>query len=238
MRVIDPHDPRPLRGAPVATFDFETTGPDPATAVPVQFAVAWCDLGDTEPEIGLSMLINPGVPIPEGAAAVHGITDDMVADAPTWPEALPLLLQALEGRVLAAYNLPYDWQILARGIADAGLAADEVPFGALDPLVWAKVVHRYDKGKRLVDTAARYGIEVDAHDAAGDALATAKLMPRLLHALGRHRECGPDPLRSVGAMWAWTRDTGVREENGFAAWCARQGRPEPTRPWRLLTGAG
>jgi DNA polymerase-3 subunit epsilon len=234
MYVIPPQDPRPLRGVPAAFLDFESTGPDPRTAIPVQVAVVHCDLGNTEPRVVYQTLIDPGVPIPAESTAVHRITDAMVQGAPPWPEAVHAVLEALQGRVLGAFNLPYDWQILARGVEGVGLARGVVPFGALDPLVWAKTVHRYEKGKRLVDVCARYGIEVDAHDAAGDALATALVAPKLLHDLGRHRECGVDPLRSVGGIWAWTVAAAVRDDVSYAAWCARNGKPAPSTTWEQL----
>ena len=233
--VMDPAAKRPLRGAPVAVLDFETTGPDPRSCVPVQVAVAHYLLGDSEPDVVYASLINPGVPIPEGATAVHHITDEAVKDAPTWTEALEPLLHALEGRVLVAFNLPFDWQILARGVVASGRSLSELPFGGLDPLVWAKVAHRYQKGKKLVDVAARYNVPIDAHDASGDVLATARVMPKLLHDLGRHQECGRDPLLSVGAMWAWTLRNALAEDRGYAAWCRTQGRLDPILYWEELS---
>jgi DNA polymerase-3 subunit epsilon len=238
MIVIPPQDPRPLRGAPCAFLDFESTGPDPRTALPVQVAVVHCELGDAAPRVVYASLIDPGVPIPPESTAVHRITDAMVEGAPRWPEAVRAVLDAIRGRVLGAFNLPYDWQILARGAADIGLAPADLPFGALDPLVWAKTVHRFEKSKRLVDVCGRYGIEVDAHDASADALATAQLAPKLLHDLGRHRECGAEPLRSVAGIWAWTVAAAVRDDASYAAWCARNGRPAPSSSWRELTASG
>jgi DNA polymerase III epsilon subunit-like protein len=234
MPVCSPNSGLSLRGAPIAVLDFETTGPDPRSCEPVQAAVVHCRLGDSEPEVVFNQLIQPGCAIPEGARAVHGISDEMVADAPTFAEAFPALWRALDGRVLVAFNLPFDWQVLARGAARVGVAREDLPFGALDPLVWAKVAQRYERGKRLVDVATRYGVEVDAHDAAGDAIATARIMPRLLHDLGRHRECGREPLLSVGAMWAWTSAQGIKEDASFAEWRARKGQEAPTQVWKEL----
>jgi DNA polymerase III epsilon subunit-like protein len=219
----------------MAVFDFETTGPNPRVCEPVQVAVVHCDLGDTEPQVVFNALIQPGIPIPEGAQAVHGISDAMVADAPTFQEVLPDLLKAFEGRVLCAFNLPFDWQILARGVARQGGTAADLPFGALDPFIWAKVAQRFKKGKKLVDVAGRFGIEVDAHDAAGDALATALVLPKLLHVLGRHRECGRAPLMSVGAMSAWTLATGLAEDAGYAEWRAKKGLEPPVQYWKELS---
>ncbi|HMV67643.1 MAG TPA: 3'-5' exonuclease [Myxococcota bacterium] len=238
MVVVDPDAARPLRGAPVAVLDFETTGPDPRACRPVQVAVTWCLLGDTEPEVALQTLIDPGEPIPAEATAVHHISDAMVRGAPRWPDVVPELLRALEGRVLAAFNLTFDWQVLVRGVAETGLDPALVPFGALDPLVWAKVVHRFKKGKRLTDVCERYGVPIAAHDAAADTIATAQVMPKLLHDLGRHKECGPEPLRSVGGMWAWTRRQAVVEDKGFATWCAGAGRPAPVTYWEELLAGG
>jgi len=229
MLVLPPTSERALRGVPVAVLDFETTGPDPETAIPVQIAVVHCALGDDEPRVVYKTLVNPGVPIPEGASAVHHIVDADVVDAPSWPEVLPSLLAVLEGRVLAAYNLPYDWSILARGVRDAD--AGELPFGTLDPLVWAQVVHKYKAGKKLVDVAARFGIEVDAHDAAGDALATALVMPLLLHELGRHPEGGRAPLLSVDAMWRWTCRAARMNEMERADYHRKKGNPPFQPSW-------
>lgn len=231
MLVLPPTSERALRGAPVAVLDFETTGPDPETAIPVQVAVVHCALGDDEPEVVFQTLVQPGVPIPAGASAVHHIFDADVVDAPTWPEVLPRLLGALEGRVLAAYNLPFDWTILARGVRDAGYAAEALPFGTLDPLVWAQIAQKYKAGKKLVDVAGRYGIAVDAHDAAGDALATALVMPRLLHDLGRHPACGRSPLLSVDAIWRWTCGAARAVENERADYHRSTGRPAFEGAW-------
>lgn len=236
MLVMNPASERALRGAPVAVLDFETTGPDPEEAQPVQVAVVHTALGEDEPKVVYKALIQPGCPISPGAAAVHGITEAMVADATPWVDAVPELLPYLEGRALAAYNLPFDWLILSRGIAAAGLDPAALPFGALDPLVWVKVAQRYERGKRLEQVCERLGVHLDAHDAAGDALATAQIMPMLLHTLGRHKECGRDPLLSVGAMWAWTKNAGQREERGFAAWRAKQGQAAPRMLWAELAG--
>jgi len=222
--VIPPTSDRPLAGCPVAVLDFETTGKDPATCEPVQVAVAHLTLGTAcTPRVVLQSLIRPPCPIPEEVIGIHGITDAMVADAPTATEVLPALVEALEGRLLAAYNLPYDWRILSRLV--------DVPFGTLDPLVWVRVLHRYNKGKKLTDMCKLYDIQLDAHDAAGDALATAQIIPAVLRALWRHPECGPSPLRTVASAWSWTVAAGAAWEAGFATWLARQGGTMDSMPW-------
>lgn len=227
MLTIPPTSDRPLTGCPVAVLDWETTGTDPATCEPVQVAVVHLTLGANAapPRVVLSQLIRPPCPIlPEVTEDVHGITDEMVADAPTIAEVLPELLAALDGRLLAAYNLPYDWRILSRWLPDE-------PFGTLDPLVWAKVIQRYERGKTLTDVCKRYRIPINAHDAAGDTMATAQLMPEMLQDMWLHPECGPAPLRSVSSLWRWTVDAGAAWEAWFSGYLASKGETMDSTPW-------
>ena|GEM_PF-1550025 len=59
-------------------------------------------------QVLLDTLINPGEPIPAEATAIHGITDEMVADAPTFAQILPRLTAAVHGRRVLIYNEGYD----------------------------------------------------------------------------------------------------------------------------------
>ncbi|MFN3581194.1 MAG: exonuclease domain-containing protein [Pseudomonas sp.] len=54
-------------------------------------------------------LIKPFQPIPEESTAVHGITDEMVADAPTWPEVHDKIWQVLKGQQVLAYSAAFDF---------------------------------------------------------------------------------------------------------------------------------
>lgn len=56
----------------------------------------------------LNLLLNPSEPIPAEATAIHGITDAMVADAPSYSEMLRRLTEALAGRRVVIYNREYD----------------------------------------------------------------------------------------------------------------------------------
>jgi DNA polymerase III epsilon subunit-like protein len=63
-------------------------------------------------EVLLNSLVNPGRPIPGDATAIHGITDQMVEDAPTIQELMPRIVEALRGKVLVVYNVEFDWNFL------------------------------------------------------------------------------------------------------------------------------
>ena len=67
---------------PLAVIDLETTGTDIRTDRIVEISVIRVDpCGDREHR---TRRINPGVPIPPDATAVHGISDADVADQPTF----------------------------------------------------------------------------------------------------------------------------------------------------------
>lgn len=74
----------------------------------------------------LDTLIDPGVPIPAEATAVHGITDAMVCGAPDFGAVLPALEQALEGARLVIYNRRFDEGVIGGELArHHGLGADD-----------------------------------------------------------------------------------------------------------------
>ncbi|MET9294851.1 3'-5' exonuclease [Streptomyces sp. NPDC003077] len=85
-----------------AIVDTETTGLT-ATSRIVEIAVT-----TASGKVLLNTLVNPGEPIPAEATALHGITDAMVADAPSFSTILPRLTEALAGRRIVIYNREYD----------------------------------------------------------------------------------------------------------------------------------
>lgn len=90
----------------VVILDTETTGLDSDAEI-VQVAVI-----DTAGAVLLDTLIRPTRPIPPDATGIHGITDAMVADAPTFAELAPLLYSLIAGRRLVIYNASYDMRLL------------------------------------------------------------------------------------------------------------------------------
>ena len=220
----------PLRGAPVAVLDFETTGVAPGARFPVQIAVMTCRLGDDRDPVW-STLVKPPIPIPAEASAVHGITDADVADAPQLAEILDPLLALVDGHHLCAYNLPFDWMVLKEGLELCG-RADEVPaFDGLDPLVWVKQTDKYLKGKTLEAAAGRRGITFAAHDAAGDVGATAQLMPLILRQLAVDGHIPVPALHAVDRFARWQRHTALAQERDYADYRRRKGLEDPRMTW-------
>ena len=87
---------------PIAFIDLETTGTNLGSDRIVEIAIVKI-LSDGS-RIVKRKLINPGIPIPTGASDIHGITDEMVKDAPTFKAVAHELKQVLDGCDLAGYN--------------------------------------------------------------------------------------------------------------------------------------
>ena len=87
---------------PIAFIDLETTGINLGTDRIVEIAIVKI-LPDGTRSVKRK-LVNPEMPIPKGASDVHGITDEMVKDAPTFKQVAHELKQMLDGCDLAGYN--------------------------------------------------------------------------------------------------------------------------------------
>ncbi|NGD63851.1 3'-5' exonuclease [Serratia marcescens] len=87
-------------------LDTETTGLDDKAEI-IEIAVI-----DAHGKVLLNTLVRPSKPIPPEATAIHGITDEMVKDAPTWPEVSPQLCSLISGKTIAIYNAEYDIRLL------------------------------------------------------------------------------------------------------------------------------
>jgi DNA polymerase III epsilon subunit-like protein len=59
-------------------------------------------------QVLLDTLVDPGEPIPPEVSDLHGITDQLVAGAPTFSEIMPLLATVLDGRRCLIYNKSFD----------------------------------------------------------------------------------------------------------------------------------
>ena len=220
---------------PLIALDTETTSADPETAR----IITACIGSSPKPGVWLprEIRINPGVPIPEEASAVHGITDDLVAG---WPspdaiEALPVIhanlsYAAANGIPIVAHNAAYDLSVIDR---ELGRHLDvRLPDGliVLDTLVLYRRLDRQTGSRRLSQLAERHGIVFPAHDATADALACL----RLLHILaGRH-----DYLPHIPAIELHELQVGWYAQQVDAAYQQRIGRGEPGDPpdtqWPLI----
>ncbi|HEV3269021.1 MAG TPA: exonuclease domain-containing protein [Acidimicrobiales bacterium] len=164
-------------------FDLETTGVSSFQDVPVSYGF----VQNVRDAYGVSVLVeggyvNPGVPIPAGASAIHGITDEMVANAMILEDAVETIVAKLlsvwrSGGVIVGMNVGYDLTMvdsLCRRLAIPTLE-EGGPIGAvMDILVLDRHFDKWRKGSRkLTDLCRHYGVSLEsAHSAAADAAAS------------------------------------------------------------------
>lgn len=148
-------------------FDLETTGVDTQKDRIVQICVKDGDKITTR-------LINPEMPIPKEASDIHGITDEIVKDAPTFKQIAKSLYALMNGRDLLTFNgNAFDVPLLINEFARCGIDFDVSGVQLID----ASNIYRRLNPRDLASAYKQYtGLELDgAHNAENDVLATEVL---------------------------------------------------------------
>lgn len=198
-------------------LDTETTGLEPGKDRIVEVGAVLYQNGDVLRKE--CWLVDPGIPIPSAAVAVHGITDASVKSAPALLGIAEELLSLVsDARVLVGYNWPFDASFFRAELGDAWTDSIEgTPI--LDPLVVVRFdsVGRYWKGKgrhKLEAVADRFGIKPqgDLHRASTDCV----LALRVLEKVGRHL---PEDAARASILIAARRK---EQDENYQAWLTRQ----------------
>lgn len=155
---------------PLVCFDVETTGTDPKTDRIVQLGLVktYPDGRVTEWET----LVNPRIAIPPEVTAVHGITDEMVRDAPPFPRVAPMIVAGFRDCDIAGYNVTFDLRFLKEELLRCGAPLDA---GLLDGYVVDGYRIFKEKEPHDLTTAVAKYLGTDhqgAHTALADARAT------------------------------------------------------------------
>ena len=181
---------------PLVCVDLEATGVWPGQDRIVQIATA--SIFPDGSVSTWSSLVNPEQPMPPAALAIHGITDAMVASAPTFAQLAPTIEPLLSDCDLTGYNVErFDRRLLAAEFRRAGVE---------DPTVGAHVIDAYTifvrREPRSLDAALRfYGVEEgqadrQAHDAGSDVEATVAVLAAQLTTY-------PDLPKTVDELHTW-----------------------------------
>lgn len=91
-------------------IDTETTGLKTTDEI-VEISVI-----DSDGSLLFSSLVKPNQPIPVEAEIIHGITNAMVSGSRTWPILWPQIRSILYGRLIAAYNSPFDQRMMEQSM--------------------------------------------------------------------------------------------------------------------------
>ena len=169
---------------PVAFIDLETTGVNLSSDRIVEIAIVKV-LPDGERQVKRK-LINPEMAIPKPSSDIHGITDDMVKDAPTFKQSANEIKQYLENCDLGGYNSNrFDIPMLMEEFLRAGMEVDLTDRRMID------VQHIfYSMEPRTLTAAYKFYCQkelVDAHSAEADVQATIDV---LLAQLKRYEQLG------------------------------------------------
>ena len=200
----------------VGVFDLETTGVDVRRDRIVTAHVGLLDGAGVE-IAARTWLADPGIPIPSGATAVHGISTERarLSGRPSREVVLGVVgaLRSLlaQGVPIVAYNAAYDLSLLAHECIRHGIPPLEDPAPVIDPHIIDKAYDRYRPGRRtLAAVAARYAVALDdAHEASADAVAAG----RLAQALARRFALPdtPDELHTRQIGWARAQAASLTE---------------------------
>jgi DNA polymerase-3 subunit epsilon len=124
-------------------------------------------------------LVNPQRPIPSFITQLTNITWEMVKDAPTFATVEPQLLEFVSGHVFAAHNANFDWRFLSTEVLRA--SGQQLVGRRVCTVRLARKILPQLPRRSLDYVAGYYGVEISArHRAAGDAIATAHCLLRLL----------------------------------------------------------
>jgi DNA polymerase-3 subunit epsilon len=162
---------------PLAFIDLETTGIDPQVARIVEISVLIVD-PDTR-RLHRTYRINPGVPIPPEATAVHGITDADVAQEPRFAQVAADLCAMLDSCDLCGFDLKrFDLRVLHHEFDRAGRPLTLSGRVVIDAM---EIFHARER--RDLSAAVRFYCGRDherAHAAAADVTATADVLDAML----------------------------------------------------------
>ncbi|HUT85510.1 MAG TPA: 3'-5' exonuclease [Elusimicrobiales bacterium] len=121
----------------------------------------------------LSSLINPQVPIPKSATAIHSITNYMVENKPTFDRIVPSLTHLMQGSVLVFHHAGFDVPFLEHEFTNAGLKFPNAT--VLDTLKYARK-HGAFKSNSLGNIVSELGLSNDGwHRALADAKMTKEV---------------------------------------------------------------
>lgn len=182
---------------PAVVLDTETTGINASKNRIVELSAIKLGPG-FEPESCFTTLINPGRTIPPSAVAAHHITDEMVAESPTFPEIACSFSEYISGCNIIGHNVKFDLEFLYAAGIDLPSKIKYYDTMELAKKVLTNPRSRvYDRetgemcdsddydveNYKLATLCDYYGIyRNDAHRSLSDCLATSKVLQELVEA--------------------------------------------------------
>lgn len=229
---------------PICFFDLESTSTDTETARIVQIAgIKIFPDGKREEK---NILINPEIPIPIECTEIHGITDEMVKDKPTFRQYAQGIKDWFYGSDIGGFNSDsYDVNLLIAEMDRAGITFADWDLSLLDVMKLYRKLYPNTLSeiyKRL------FGEELDgAHNALNDVVATEKILYKILpEGLTTVREVDEflqeskfrvdyagklykDSEGVVRYNFGKDKDKSVKDNRGFGQWMLNQSFSKDTK---------
>lgn len=236
---------------PLATFDIESTGTSPRADRIVDLAIVRVHPDGTRDTH--TFMINPGMPIPPDSTAIHGITDEDVADCPAFGDVAKQIHELLEGCDLAGYNLlRFDIPMFVEEFLRAGIEFDVSARRVIDA---QRIFHRREPRDLSAALAFYCGeMHLDAHGALADAKATIRVLegqfkhysdlpgnmdelhdycdprdPSWVDRAGRLKWAGEEVVLNFGRQKGVPLRKLIDEEPSFIKWMLRSDFPRDTK---------
>ena len=236
---------------PIVYFDLETSGVSTEESRIVEMACIKYNVDGTKEE--KTIVVNPGVPIPIEASDVHGFTDEMVADKPTFKQYAQAVRDWFEGADLAGYNSDnFDVHLLSKEFERAGLKGIDWNPNLMDILKMYRLLFPNtlsDVYKRLT------GKDLEgAHGALADVSASIEIGDILIPMLSEKSETPITTVKDIdvfmqgdktrvdlmGKLWkdaegvvrynfGKDKDKSVIDNKGFGQWMLKQDFPQETK---------
>ncbi len=157
--------------------DTETTG------LEKQDEIVEISILDFDGAILLQSYVRPVNPLTSAATRIHGITNAMVANAPTWPALWPQIRGVLFSRLVAAYNAPFDLRMMQQSHSRYKIPWRET-FEWVDVMIlFSNYRGIWDPNRRsmkyfsLTDAGKHFDISLpNSHRASADALLTRAVL--------------------------------------------------------------
>ncbi len=175
---------------PLAIIDLETTGVNIANDRIIEIFIL--KINPDGSKQSKHKFINPGIPIPAESIAIHGITEDQVANAPTFKAVANELKQFIDNADLGGFNSNrFDIPLLMEEFLRAGIEMDLSNRKMIDV---QHIFHMMEK--RTLSAAYKFYCSkdlVDAHSAEADVTATWEILQSQIE---RYEQLG-DTLDSI-----------------------------------------
>ncbi len=192
-QIVQDADDRPLDG-PIIVLDFETTGLSAANSRVIEIGAVRLR-GDTV-EDELSLMIDPGGPVPAKVTEITGITTDMVRGQSTFADVAEQVMAFIGDAPIAAHNAAFDLAFLQMELRRLGLSWSGP---VIDTLAFSRKALPTLSNHKLASVCRHLGVSLEnAHRAVHDARATAQALQKLLLMA---RSKGAEDLRALNTAF-------------------------------------